>query len=366
MTNNIYLITYLITFIPIIAIFAFMPYVARRSIFFGVSAPRVFYDTDKAKNMRKSYTIKVIATGIAIILASLLSNYYFDEKHRITIMLISVFVLIGIIILIYIGMWSKAKQLKNEFEWYKKTTSTAVTDTSFYSSKIAVSPYWFIVYLLIIVSTVILGLVCYSRMPQNVPIQTDLDGIVKYAQKSYQLIFYMPLVQLFLSATFAFVYYSVKRARPELSSQDVKKTVEQNIKFRYAWSCFLVFGGMLLLGVFLLTQLEMLSLIENDISMIATYSIVGVMLISAIILAVKLGQSGSKIKATNKKDDESIDRADDANWKLGMFYVNKDDPSLFVEKRFGVGFTINFGRPTGWVVLTVVVIIVIGAIIIDR
>lgn len=30
---------------------------------------------------------------------------------------------------------------------------------------------------------------------------------------------------------------------------------------------------------------------------------------------------------------------------LGAFYINRDDPSIFVEKRFGIGYTINFGNP---------------------
>jgi len=35
-----------------------------------------------------------------------------------------------------------------------------------------------------------------------------------------------------------------------------------------------------------------------------------------------------------------------------VFYVNKNDPSIMVEKRFGVGYTINFGNR--WAVLLMV------------
>lgn len=31
------------------------------------------------------------------------------------------------------------------------------------------------------------------------------------------------------------------------------------------------------------------------------------------------------------------DRAQD-HWKLGVFYVNREDPAIFVKKRFGSGF----------------------------
>lgn len=42
------------------------------------------------------------------------------------------------------------------------------------------------------------------------------------------------------------------------------------------------------------------------------------------------------------------DRSPDRAWKLGLIYFNPEDPALFVEKRFGVGYTVNFARPGAW------------------
>jgi len=47
----------------------------------------------------------------------------------------------------------------------------------------------------------------------------------------------------------------------------------------------------------------------------------------------------------------------DEHWKLGMFYFNPDDPALFVEKRTGIGFTMNFARGLSWLVLLLVVVL---------
>lgn len=38
----------------------------------------------------------------------------------------------------------------------------------------------------------------------------------------------------------------------------------------------------------------------------------------------------------------------DENWKWGLFYCNRNDPALFVQSRFGVGYTLNYGRATAW------------------
>jgi uncharacterized membrane protein len=48
------------------------------------------------------------------------------------------------------------------------------------------------------------------------------------------------------------------------------------------------------------------------------------------------------------------DRSPDHCWKLGMFYFNPDDPALWVEKRFGLGYTINFARPAAWLLVAAI------------
>jgi uncharacterized membrane protein len=44
------------------------------------------------------------------------------------------------------------------------------------------------------------------------------------------------------------------------------------------------------------------------------------------------------------------DRDDDRFWKAGLFYVNRDDPSVMVGNRFGIGWTFNFGNRTACLV----------------
>jgi uncharacterized membrane protein len=54
------------------------------------------------------------------------------------------------------------------------------------------------------------------------------------------------------------------------------------------------------------------------------------------------------------------DGTPDSCWKLGLFYFNPDDPALFVEKRVGIGYTINFARAAAWVILALTVILPLG------
>jgi uncharacterized membrane protein len=46
-----------------------------------------------------------------------------------------------------------------------------------------------------------------------------------------------------------------------------------------------------------------------------------------------------------------VNRDDDRFWKLGIFYLNRDDPAVLVNKRFGIGRTLNLGHPLAWVIV---------------
>ena len=41
----------------------------------------------------------------------------------------------------------------------------------------------------------------------------------------------------------------------------------------------------------------------------------------------------------------------DECWYLGQIYVNSQDPATFVQKRFGFGYTLNFGNARAWAIL---------------
>ena len=85
-----------------------------------------------------------------------------------------------------------------------------------------------------------------------------------------------------------------------------------------------------------------------------------------------LGQGGNRIPSPQRPDSPSTgavgDRTEDRFWKLGVFYFNRNDPSVMVERRFGIGYTVNFARPVAWVIalLPVLALIVITTTIAVR
>jgi uncharacterized membrane protein len=79
-----------------------------------------------------------------------------------------------------------------------------------------------------------------------------------------------------------------------------------------------------------------------------------ILLPAIIIISLKVGQAGWKLypNATDTVSSGSPAN-DDHLWKLGVIYFNRQDSSLIVPKRFGYGYTVNFGHPITWSVLIV-------------
>ena len=90
-----------------------------------------------------------------------------------------------------------------------------------------------------------------------------------------------------------------------------------------------------------------------------------VLILAVIYLSARYGQGGSRLgdlstetlgltdAYASRKDLAAPigDRTPDECWKFGQLYFNPDDPAIWVEKRAGVGYTLNFGRPASWAIL---------------
>ena len=83
-----------------------------------------------------------------------------------------------------------------------------------------------------------------------------------------------------------------------------------------------------------------------NVSWPALFVICGALI--AIVLILFWHPQRSRTKTSTPADRQpasTVFRDDDRYWYGGFFYNNPDDPALFVPKRFGLGWTLNFGHP---------------------
>lgn len=108
----------------------------------------------------------------------------------------------------------------------------------------------------------------------------------------------------------------------------------------------------------------------NESPSIGPYLLVVVGLIAVLfVVLIRTGQGGANLSRAGSESDivdqrPVGDRTPDQCWRAGMFYVNTDDPAVLVEKRFGIGYTLNFGRPAAWLLMAFILALVILPLVI--
>ena len=78
----------------------------------------------------------------------------------------------------------------------------------------------------------------------------------------------------------------------------------------------------------------------------------GLLIVLVLVLLWHPQRSQRKVNTpVDHQPTSAVFRDDDRYWYGGFFYSNPDDPALFVEKRYGLGWTLNFGHPQARLVL---------------
>src|SRR5205823_9852977 len=68
-------------------------------------------------------------------------------------------------------------------------------------------------------------------------------------------------------------------------------------------------------------------------------------ILAAVVMAEVVLARNNRERDEGEKDTGLTHRDDDKYWRGGLFYVNREDHALWVPRRFGLGWTLNFGNP---------------------
>ncbi|MES3017929.1 MAG: DUF5808 domain-containing protein [Bacteroidota bacterium] len=59
---------------------------------------------------------------------------------------------------------------------------------------------------------------------------------------------------------------------------------------------------------------------------------------------------------------DEFDRKNDKYWKAGLIYNNPNDPNIWVEKRIGIGWTLNFAHSASYYIVGVFLLVTAGVV----
>lgn len=344
----------------VVAIFAITPYITRKTESFGIAIPQDVYYNPTLVQFRKQYARYCVLFGglITLVLAGLIP--FLNENSWTIAYTISIFGYSMGSFFIYYHFHKKMRILKQEANWYKERKESIVIDTKFYNEKLVYSNGWFLIPFAVSLFSLVFTFMNSDRFPDPLPMQYDLAGnVTRWADKSIGSLLAVPLLQLFLTGLFLFINIVISKSKQQLDPDRPEESRLQNIIFRRRWSLFTIVSGTIMVAMFSLIQLSYVFPLNNYVLFISFMFVTLLIIAGAFVLTLTTGQGGSRVQVVNGKSGKKINRDDDRYWKLGMFYFNPDDPALFVEKRFGSGWTNNFARPLSWVLLLVPILIVI-------
>lgn len=338
---------------------SFTPYLMPRNECFAVTVPPSGQRDPALVGLKKRYAtsmvvLTVVATVAAIVAGALIVRGSEEPESGALfagIALESAAVLVPVAASFVLMLFNRRRvvAIKEERGWAAVRCQTAAVVAEDDIPR-AIPLAWSLLYIPVILGTVALGLALYPQMPDMLPMHADFAGNVdRWEPKSIGSAIGFPVVfELFMAACFAFCHWMILRSkRPSNPDSPATSALAYGL-FARAQSIFLLATGILLSGgvgvLFLLSSAGFIELAQAAVAVIVLCVPV---VVGSIALSLVYGQAGSRVfKRMQEDGDLLVD--DDVRWKLGVFYFNRDDASLFLPERFGFGWTMNLARPAAW------------------
>lgn len=328
-------------FAGLLAVSAFLETKPNKNILIGVKLPLAHQKDKPVLAIVKKYQSQLLLLwGIAVLLALpliWLPNYMSLLSFYIAVWMMGC---IAAYTKLCAARMQELYALKQENEWFVGGVCTVNIDTevSREKDKMPVSVLWFLPAFLIASAAPL-----YLWLSKNtvVPLWSSL------------LAFVFPAIGLFM--------YWLYLSRPtEVFCESTEVNLACNRVWRRRWSICCVMIGNVCAA---LSLPAILIPARNPGASLASFLLMISILIVVLCAVFFTYQS---VRDTQNRYLALADRpmlADDDVYWLHGFYNNPNDPRINVEKRFGIGFTINLGNPKGKVIAVVTAALVVAMLI---
>lgn len=325
-------ITLLITILLVGVVLDYVPSRVRRGIFFGVTTGGEFPHSEGGRATIRHYRFWIWSGTVFAAMLALFGQIG-----------LSVFVQLAGFLAGWVLTWKRVRPLAIQ----PGTTRAAPL------SPPEGMPAWG--FAIVVISVLILGSAAvalqmnYELLPDQYPVHWGASGAAdRFAPKTFRSVFGAlvigsgVLVLLTLTA-FAIAYGSRRGGSPE---NEPSRSSFRSVMLRLPLLLMLVLSVQIVL-------IALTPLLRPD-----TFRIPGGPLYIIGSLVVILGGVVWVIHKWSELPGSSGDDTPDECWHWGMFYYNPQDPAVMVERRDGMGYTLNFAQPLSWIGIVAVASIV--------
>lgn len=344
----------IVTMICLMCINDYMPRAGKKGLLFGAIVEESQKKEEPFLGYIKSYRILNIVLGLIFFIIIILGGVFTSEILQIIGML-GYLIVNGIVMA---SLNKKIKIYKKEHPINKKQVSVVRLE-NFKVGKTRI-----IYYVILSVVTIVINLYYmitrYGILPEMVPMKYDLAGkVTSVSQKSIGTVSIIFLSILMIVAIYIFSDWIIYKIMFKIDPKNKEDSYKANLKTKQLLSIML---GVTIIPV--IVSMTIVNLITFQAINMSIFKIVA--FIQAFTLIGVIGFCIIVVKARNNykiKDENVTYKNDDDYWKFGFIYYNKNNPSVFVEKRMGIGVTINAGTLTGMIIYIGIIVLIIGSIL---
>lgn len=345
------MLAFTVALVPLTGIMTIVtPFLMRRGEVFAVTVPDTAAHDPYLRRLKRRYAL-LMATLTAVLTAvGAFGAFTGDAGLALAVLCVGMLLLcIGSYgLMLYFR--SKVRSYKKEQGWQASAReSVAVVGDA--PVPRAVSLKWNLLYLPVIAVTLAVGAVGYAQMPDLIPQHMNFQGeVTEYMEKTPFTILVPALIVAFVAACMAFAHWTILRSkRPSNPSAPATSALAYGM-FARAQSILLVAGGLALSVLGPVMELSFIGVIGLEQAGVFVVALALVIVVGSIVVSLVYGQGGSRV-FSRMAASERLLADDDEHWKLGVFYYNPDDVSLFLPERFGIGWTMNWARPAVWAIM---------------
>ncbi|MGY4796275.1 DUF1648 domain-containing protein [Lysinibacillus fusiformis] len=321
------------------------PHLTRKSIVFGVSIPEPYVKHPQLQLWKKHYS--QIIGGIAGLFLLGQIGLYLSPMQEEKASLIS-FILLYIMLLLSSGLYMsyhvKAKKLKVQEQWEAQIKTVYVTDLSIRQNEETLSSIFFSVPMIITLALITFTYMNYETIPAVFATHWNGAGEVDgWTDKSWLSVVSMPLILLAIQISFFIMNQGMKSAKIQLSAQAKEASIHRELAQRKYGSWYLAAINFSMTILFVVLHYTTVILHDQTVPyFFPLFLIFNVVTLGGLLVFIwKLSKSNERFDEVHTNETAATD---DQYWKWGVFYCNKNDPSLLVPKKFGIGWTVNFAN----------------------
>lgn len=348
-------------FIPLILIDLFTPHVLRKTTVFGISIPEPFIDDPQLATFKKKYSLLIAVIQIPLITILVVMALSMNDMQQSLLMMGGIFIYLTVSIMIYLKLHDEVKRYKALKGWENQVTVVRVSsfETKFNKNERLFPHRLFIPSFLGTIGLTIWLVYIYPQLPGVIPTHWGINGQPDaWSDKSFFSVFSIVFILLFTQVLMYGMAYGAFNSSVQVKAQNAALSLQREHETRKLTAEIMAFFN--LITTLFLGFIDVKSnfgILSADNTLSIAYSLPVFLILTFGVVYYYMKRSKAINQQFKELDSAESSPSDDQYWKWGLFYYNKNNPDLFIEKKFGVGWSVNFARPGIWIFLFIVMVL---------